>query len=193
MQNDSLHENGYLGKLSKMTQTEFDLKYRRSVIPAINKLASAFRAMGITVVYCQTMLEPDWSDSGMPRMLHRPIGKGLTYFAKDSWGAQIVDELTPAKQDYVVLAKCYNKFLYSPLELYLRNKKVDTLIFTGVGTNACVQSTVRSAADLGFRIIVATDGTAAKSPEIHEAALKEIVITSLGELLTCDDIIKLIK
>ncbi len=123
-----------------------------------------------------------------------PSSEGmLATLQKGSWGAQIVDELNPEENDYIVSAKCYNKFLYSPLELYLRNQKVDTLIFTGVGTNACIQSTIRGAADLGFRIIVATDGTAAKSPEVHEAALKEIAITSLGELLTCDEVIKLIK
>lgn len=193
MQNDSLHDEGYLAKLAKISDTKFDLAFRRSAIPGIRKLAHTFREMGIAVVYCQTMVEHDWSDSGMPRGLKRPQDTSLTYFVRGTWGAQIVDELAPAEKDYVVIGKCYNKFLYSALELYLRNKAIDTLIFTGVGTNACVQSTLRGAADLGFRTIVAIDGTAAKSPEIHEAALREIEVTTLGELMTSEAIVKLIE
>ena len=193
MQNDSLHNDGYLAKLAKISDTKFNLEFRRSAIPGIRKLAHAFREMGIAVVYCQTSVERDWSDSGMPRALSRPQDIGLTYFVRGSWGVQIVDELAPTEKDYVVIAKCYNKFLYSALELYLRNKTIDTLIFTGVGTNACVQSTLRAAADLGFRTIVATDATAAKSPEIHKTALRDIQTASVGELLTSEAILKLIQ
>ena len=193
MQNDSLHDEGYLAKLAKISDTKFDLAFRRSAIPGIRKLAHAFREKGIAVVYCQTMVEHDWSDSGMPRGLKRPQDAGLTYFVRGTWGVQILDELAPTEKDYVVIAKCYNKFLYSALELYLRNKAIDTLVFTGVGTNACVQSTLRAAADLGYRTIGATDGTAAKSPEVHEAALREIEVTTLGELLTSEAILNLIE
>lgn len=193
MQNDSLHDEGYLAKLARISDTKFDLAFRRSAIPGIRKLARGFREIGAAVVYCQTVVERDWSDSGLPRLLKRPQVEGLTYFVRGTWGAQVVDELAPTEKDYVVIAKCYNKFLYSALELYLRNKAIDTLILTGVGTNACVQSTLRGAADLGYRTIVATDGTAAKSPEIHQAALKEIENASLGELLTSEAILKLVS
>ena len=187
MQNDFLHEEGYLGKVP---EAGFNLKFRREAIPGIKRLAHATRQVGAPVIYCQTMFEPDYADLGLP-LDHMPRVRELGFIIEGTWGAQIVDELAPQKGDYVVEAKCFNKFDHTPLELILRNRGIKTVIFTGVGTNVCVESTFRAAVERGFQAIIASDATRAATPEFYRAGLDQIGFF-FGAVMTCDQIIQLL-
>lgn len=191
-QNDFLHDDGYLGKVLQK-EIGFNLRIRREMIPQIKRLAEAMREVGAPVIYCQTVLEPDYADLGIPiDELHLPRARELKFMVKGTWGSQIVEELTPQRGDYVVDAKCWSKFRYTPLELILRNKGIKTLIFTGGGTNGCVESTLRAATELRFQTITASDATRAGTPEWHEAGLKSIAFF-FGAVMTCDEIIELLR
>jgi ureidoacrylate peracid hydrolase len=186
MQNDFLHDDGYIGKTSG---SAFDLEFRRAAIPYIKRLAQAMRELNVPVIYAQTAFEPDYADLGLPERW-RPPTEELQFAVKGTWGVQIVEELTPQPGDYIVEAKCFDKFLYTPLELILRNKGIKTLVFTGVGTNVCVETTLREATGRGFRAIVTSDGTAAATCEFHDAALKGIGFI-FGAVMTCEEVIRL--
>ncbi len=65
----------------------------------------------------------------------------------------------------------YSAFAGSALLQHLNERGVDTLVITGSETDVCVLSTVLSAVDLGYRVIVVRDGICSSSDEGHDALL----------------------
>ena len=93
-------------------------------------------------------------------------------FVKGTWGAAIVDRLTPADGDIVIEGKRgLDTFASTNLDFILRSKGIETVILGGFLTNCCVESTMRSAYENGYRVITLTDCTAATSPEEHDNAI----------------------
>ncbi|MDQ1547844.1 MAG: ureidoacrylate peracid hydrolase [Actinomycetota bacterium] len=115
---------------------------------------------------------------GYGELTNRPYGilKGVVdgqAFVKGSWGAQIIDELTPAAGDIVIEGKRgLDAFASTNLDFILRSKGISTVALGGFLTNCCVESTIRSAYENGYRVITLSDCVAATSVEEHENALK---------------------
>lgn len=133
-------------------------------------LVAAARAAALPVVYTQHVFRPDHADAParlVRRGMLRPEGEVL---AKGSWDAAVVDELKPVDGDLVVEKNRYDAFLYTDLELVLRTLGIGTLLVCGVATNVCVESTVRSAEQRDFEVLVASDCTTGP-PDYHHPAL----------------------
>lgn len=85
-------------------------------------------------------------------------------------------DLTSALQRYVPPAVVFDKPVYSAfsnpqLHAFLQSKHVHTLIVTGAETDVCVLSSILSALDLGYRIVVAKDALCSSADEMHDALL----------------------
>ena len=75
-------------------------------------------------------------------------------------------------------------FTASDLVQILQNKRIETLILTGVATNFVVEGTARQACDLGYNTIVVGDCCTSMSQEAHEASL----VTALPFLCTVSNL-----
>jgi biuret amidohydrolase len=95
---------------------------------------------------------------------------------------EIVDELKPRPNERVFNKLGASAFTSTALDLVLRVYGVDTLLFTGVSTNMCVESTVRDAADRGYRCFVVEDATGGDAESTHDASL--VVMQRLFAQLT---------
>lgn len=85
-------------------------------------------------------------------------------------------ELLPELQAFTPPARVLDKARYSPwmgtnLAPALAAGQVDTLVVTGAETDMCVLATVLGAVDLGFRVIVVSDGVCSSSDQAHGALL----------------------
>src|ERR1044071_4040521 len=135
-------------------------------------LVSAARAAGVTVMHAPITFAPGYGE-----LTRHPYGilKGVVdgnAFVKGTWGAAIVDQLTPAEGDIVIEGKRgLDTFASTNLDFILRSKGIETLIIGGFLTNCCVESTMRSAYENGYRVITLTDCMAATSPEEHDNAI----------------------
>lgn len=189
MQNDFLHNQGFVRKSSRaigVPSSALDLLHKP--IPNIKRLAEGFRQRGLNVIYIYTAWEKDYSDVALPLKKLGPKAKEVGALVKGSWGAQIIDELTPHESDHQVMKKAYGAFFQTPLDRMLRNMEIKTLVMTGVATNFCVETTLREAVAYGYEIILANDGAATFDPEGHQATLK-VVSTGFGEVMTTDEIL----
>ncbi len=136
-------------------------------------LVKAARNAGATIMHA-----PIAFTEGYGELTNRPYGilKGVVdgqAFVKGSWGAQIIDELTPAAGDIVVEGKRgLDAFASTNLDFILRSKGISTVALGGFLTNCCVESTMRSAYENGYRVITLSDCVAATSVEEHQNALK---------------------
>jgi nicotinamidase-related amidase len=81
----------------------------------------------------------------------------------------LLDELERQPNERVVNKITPSAFNSTPLELILHTYGCDTLLFTGVSTNMCVEGTLRDAADRGFGCILVEDACGADAPEYHDA------------------------
>jgi nicotinamidase-related amidase len=84
---------------------------------------------------------------------------------------EIIDELAPWPNERVFNKITPSAFTSTPIEIVLRAYGVDTLLFTGVSTNMCVEHTLRDAASYGYYCFLVEDACGADSPEMHEAAV----------------------
>lgn len=136
-------------------------------------LVEKARAAGVTIMHAPITFAPGYGElSKHPYGILKGVVDGNA-FVKGTWGAAIVDDLAPAESDILIEGKRgLDTFASTNLDFILRSKGIDTIILGGFLTNCCVESTMRSGYENGFRVITLTDCTAATSQEEHDNALK---------------------
>lgn len=90
----------------------------------------------------------------------------------DSFGAQMIDELTPLPGEIVVNKTTDSVTTGTNYLNLIRNMGIETVVVTGIVTDQCVASTVRGLADDGFNVICVEDCCAAPDMELHDTELK---------------------
>jgi len=136
-------------------------------------VAQATRDAGATVIHSPITYQP-----GYYEITQHPYGilAGVVSsksFVKGTWGATIVDCLTPKDGDIVLEGKRgLDAFASTNLDFILRSKGIQTVVLSGFLTNCCVESTMRSAYERGYEVITLTDVVAATSQEEHDNACK---------------------
>jgi ureidoacrylate peracid hydrolase len=121
-------------------------------------------------------------------------GKLLTF---GTWDFQIVDELAPQPADTVIVKSRYSGFHATSLDSFLRSRGIRNLLFVGIASNVCVESTIRDAYFLEYWPVLIEDATMpAGSVEIQKATVfnvqtffgwvanSEDVTTALREVVT---------
>jgi len=69
--------------------------------------------------------------------------------------------------DMVTTKRSWGAFHNTDLNAKLREKSIDTILITGVATNMGVESTARSAADIGYNVVFLEDAMSSMSAEMH--------------------------
>jgi nicotinamidase-related amidase len=135
-------------------------------------LVDAARAAGVTIMHAPISFAPGYGEiSRHPYGILKGVVDGNA-FVKGTWGAAIVDDLAPEEGDIVIEGKRgLDTFASTNLDFILRSKGITTVIIGGFLTNCCVESTMRSAYENGYRVITLTDCTAATSAEEHDNAI----------------------
>lgn len=193
MQNDFCSPKGYLSLGGA------DVSLLRSPIEPIRKVLAAARRLGLPVVFTRESHRPDLSD--LPPMKQAkvawhgirigdpgPLGRLLTRGFQSN---EVIDELRPLSGEAVVDKPGKGAFYGTDLEILLRNRGITHLIFTGVTTNVCVQSTVREAADRGYWNLVLEDGCAAITRGLHENSLEALTYRAIfAQVAGADDLLR---
>lgn len=138
----------------------------RAIVPAINRLIAWARAHALPVIFTHEMHRPDLSDYGI-ELEFDPV-----HCLEGTPGCELTDGLDARPGDYRIRGKRrYDSFLGTDLDLLLRSRRIANLVCCGVTTHCCVMSTVYSARNLDYRVLVPKDAVAAVSPEHQAAAL----------------------
>ena len=157
--------------------TERQKRIEDTVIPTIQQLLAHFRAEGLPVIYTIVgSRHRDYRDlppqfRGSHRRLEELSGVEDTLWL-GSDAAAIREEIAPLEDEIVIEKRSFGAFSSSPIDQILRAMSVRTLLFTGVGTSACVESTAREAADRGYDCVLVDQGMAAYSSDAHDATLR---------------------
>jgi len=165
-QNDFTTEGGVLhGAVAEVMDSTDMLDKTVAVV-------GAARAAGVTIMHAPiTFVEGYHEISSHPYGILKGVVDGNA-FVKDSWGAAIVDDLAPQPGDIVVEGKRgLDTFASTNLDFMLRSKGIQTIVLGGFLTNCCVESTMRSGYENGYRVLTITDCVAATSQAEHDNAI----------------------
>lgn len=136
----------------------------RNIIPNLKKSIDEAREKKIPIIYiCDSHAEDDKEFEIFP-----------PHAVKGTKGAQVVEELSPKRRDYLVEKTTYSGFYNTELDDLLKKLDVNALIVTGIVTNICVMYTVYDAFLRGYRVIVSEDCVAGLNEEDHKFALKQM-------------------
>lgn len=185
MQNAYASQGGYLDLAG------FDISATAPVIANIKRAISAARAAGIRVIFFQNGWDnqyveaggqgsPNWHKSNaLKTMRKRPelMGKLL---ARGDWDYDLVDELQPQPGDIVLPKPRYSGFFNTQLDSLLRSYGIHHLVFTGIATNVCVESTLRDGFFLEYFGIVLADATHQAGPQFAQQAALYNIETFFG-------------
>ena len=90
-----------------------------------------------------------------------------------SWGHDFYG-VTAADGEPIIEKSCYSAFVGTDVEKQLRQRGIRTLVFAGVQTNVCVESSLRDAVCRGFHAVLASDCVASHTLPLHEATLNNV-------------------
>ncbi|MBL5884119.1 pyrimidine utilization protein B [Lelliottia aquatilis] len=189
MQNAYASQGGYLDLAG------FDVSATRPVIDNINIAVAAARAAGMLIVWFQNGWDDRYVEAGGPgspnfhksnalkTMRKQPELQGKL-LAKGGWDYQLVDELVPQPGDIVLPKPRYSGFFNTPLDSLLRSRGIRHLVFTGIATNVCVESTLRDGFFLEYFGVVLADATHQAGPEFAQKAALFNIETFFGWVST---------
>lgn len=142
------------------------------VVANINSLLQSARELGVLVIHVPLMFSADYREMGDAPYGIFSVVKGAGAFRRGTWGAAVADVLHKHDSDIVVEGKSSTcAFASTDLKTVLDEYGIRTLALGGLLTNVCIESTMRSAYDLGYEVYALTDCTAT----ISEAAQKSAI------------------
>ena len=142
------------------------------VIPNIKSFISFTREKKVENIFARIACH---KESGLDRSLsQKKPGFNYLLLPKDTPSGQIVDELKPESDDIVMMKTTDSALTGTNLRLILRNMGIKNVVCTGIFTDQCVSSTVRSLVDESFNVVVIEDCCAAATEELHKHELEII-------------------
>lgn len=153
-----------------------DISAARAVIPQIRELRQTARSARVLVIHVAFCTLPSQaSDSGAwLAQRRRSTASGDSLCIPGTPGFEFIDELTPEDGELVVEKHRYSAFTGTSLDMKLRAHRIESLVVTGVSTNACVESTARAACELDYYVCVPPDAVGSWDRRLHEATLQNI-------------------
>ncbi|WP_318390077.1 pyrimidine utilization protein B [Enterobacter sp.] len=184
-------QNAYASPGGYLDLAGFDVSATRPVIENIKTAVSAAREAGMTIIWFQNGWDDRYVEAGGPgspnyyksnalkTMRKRPELQG-TLLAKGGWDYELVAELTPQPNDIVLPKSRYSGFFNTPLDSILRSRGIRHLVFTGIATNVCVESTLRDGFFLEYFGVVLEDATHQAGPAFAQQAALFNIETFFG-------------
>jgi nicotinamidase-related amidase len=175
MQRDFVEPGGFGAALGN------DVSLLTPIIPTVAKLLEKFRKLGLTVIHTKECHKPDLSDCppakrarGRGRLKIGDMGPMGRILVSGEPGNDFVAALKPLPGELVIAKPGKGSFYATNLDVELKKKGISHLLFTGVTTEVCVQTSMREANDRGYECLLVEDGTESYFPEFKKATLEMI-------------------
>jgi ureidoacrylate peracid hydrolase len=174
-------QNAYASRGGYVDLAGFDISGAAGTIGQIAKVLETARAAGVLIVYLQNGWDPDYVEAGGPgspnwhksnalkTMREKPDLHGQL-LARGGWDYALVDPLAPREGDIVLAKTRYSGFFNSQLDSTLRSRGIRNIVFVGIATNVCVESTLRDGFHLEYFGVMLEDATHHLGPDFIQAA-----------------------
>ena len=153
------------------------------IIAPLRNLVEAARKHGVPVIY---------SNDAHFKTDFEVVNKWGGHAVKGTPGAEVIPELQPKEQDFVVEKRTYSGFFETGLDSLLRSlydgEGTKTVILGGLHTHMCVRHTSADAFFRGYKIVIAKDGVEAFTEKAHEEGLAYLKEVYNAEIKTVNEI-----
>lgn len=190
-------QNGFVSKGGSYDLMGMNVSRYAEVVPTLKRLIDYCRRVKIPIFYSQAVREESGIDlltrshrilpkSREERIKKRPI------CIRGSWDAEIVEQLKPSADDHVVIKRRDSVFQDTEFEVWLQSLGIDAIIFSGIDTSICVESSLRDAFNHGYDILMISDATASNNLDHYNSTLDNIrnyygLVMNLDELTSFFD------
>ncbi|MDP2646445.1 MAG: cysteine hydrolase [Desulfobacterales bacterium] len=176
-------------------------KSKKPIIDNAIRLMQTARESGILIFYAMANHRPDGesrslilTDTDMqlnpwPNGECNPSVHGAT---EGSWGQKVIAELVPRQEDYIIPKYRWSTFHQTYFDLALRTRKIDTLIISGGAVDIGVASTVYSARDLDYNVIIVRDACSNRDSESMSVFMDK-VFPRMARVRSTDQVLKMIQ
>ena len=175
MQRDFVEPGGFGASLGN------DVTRLTAIIPAVADLIGLFRQKGWPVIHTRESHLPDLSDCppakrlrGKPSLRIGDPGPMGRILVRGEPGNQIVDGCAPLPGEVVIDKPGKGAFYKTNLDAILAETSIRQLVFAGVTTEVCVQTSMREANDRGFECLLVEEATESYFPAFKAATLAMI-------------------
>ncbi|PTQ13562.1 pyrimidine utilization protein B [Sphingomonas oleivorans] len=191
-------QNAYASPGGYLDLAGFDISGAAAVIDRIATVLDVAHAAGLPIIYFQNGWDADYVEAGGPgspnyhksnalkTMRRRPELQGKL-LARGTWDYALVDRLKPRPGDIELHKTRYSGFFNSQLDSVLRARGIRNLIFVGIATNVCVESTLRDGFFLEYFGVMLEDATHQAGPSFLQQATVYNVETFFGWVSTVAD------
>ncbi len=191
-------QNAYASPGGYVDTAGFDIAGAAATIAQIAKVLATARGAAMPVVFLQNGWDADYVEAGGPgspnwhksnalkTMRARPELQGQ-FLARGGWDYEIGDALKPQPGDIRVHKTRYSAFFNSQLDSILRSRGIRNLVFVGIATNVCVESTLRDGFHLEYFGVMLEDATHHLGPPEMQAATVYNVEKFFGWVSTVGD------
>ena len=191
-------QNAYASPGGYLDIAGFDISGAAKVIEQSAKVLATARAAGVPVIFFQNGWDADYVEAGGPgspnfhksnalkTMRANPELEGKL-LARGGWDYELVEGLTPQPGDIRLHKTRYSGFFNSQLDSVLRARGIRHIVFVGIATNVCVESTLRDGFMLEYFGVMLEDATHQAGPEFLQAATVYNVEKFFGWVSTTAD------
>jgi len=199
MQNSFCKKGGMMDFFGKLDEV-----MAKRVIAIDKKVIDACRRTGIKIIYLRMTYGPDlvdaggpespnyWKQGGLVAMRKNPELKGK-FLTSGTWDWEIVDELTPKSKDIIMNKSRYSGFVNTELDAVLKKHTIKYIVFIGLFTNVCVESTLRDAFFHEYFPVLVSDACGSTGPDYIQKATVWNVTSVFGWVTTTDSLIQALK
>ena len=187
-------QNGFVSNGGSYNKLGMNIENYQKVIPKIKELINFCRKENIPIFYTEAVREP----SGIDLMIHvhnilprtreeRLINQNIPICVRGTWDAQTIDEIKPTEEDHIIIKRRDSAFQDTELRMWLNTLKINTLIFCGIDTSICVETSLRDGFNIGYDVILISDATASGINKHYDTTIERVrdyygIVTDLNNL-----------
>ncbi len=197
-------QNAYASAGGYLDLAGFDIFGAAKASENCSRLVALARRHGVQIVFLQNGWDPDYAEAGGPgspnwhksnalKLMRQRPDLGGKLLAKGQWDYALIDALKPEAGDLVIPKTRYSGFYNSHLDSALRSRGIRSLLFCGIATNVCVESTLRDGFFLEYFGVLVEDASHQAGPESVRQATVFNVETFFGWVCTTESLCQAVE
>ena len=171
-------QNGFVSKGGSYDHLGMNIQGYQRIIPKVKELIMFCRNKKIPIFYTEAVREASGID--LLTRFHRllPLAREerlkVPITVRGTWDAQTIDEIKPAENDLIVIKRRDGAFQDTELRVWLQSEGINTLVFCGIDTSICVETSLREAFNIGYDVILVSDSTDSGNKRHYETTLERV-------------------
>jgi ureidoacrylate peracid hydrolase len=171
-------QNGFVSKGGSYDRLGMNTPNYREIIPKLKDLIKFCRSMEIPIFYTEAVREASGIDllTKIHNLLPKSRQERLKFpiCIRGTWDGLTIDELKPKEEDHIVIKRRDSAFQDTELRVWLQSEGINLLVFAGIDTSICVETSLRDGFNIGYDVFLISDATASGDKRHYETTLERV-------------------